>query len=69
VDFFFHDLPQALCLQHLEREPLCHTISPGEESAKGFEDIGELCKIDLIKRGFTIHVTRTRITVFIRSGQ
>jgi hypothetical protein len=47
VDFVFHDLRQALCLGHLEGEPFCYAISPGKEPAEGFEDIGELCKVNL----------------------
>ena len=48
VDLHLHHLWETFCFQHLERESFCHTIPSGEKSAERVEDIGELCKIDLI---------------------
>jgi hypothetical protein len=42
----------------MEREPLCHPISPGEEPAKGLEDIGKLCKINLKAESSKLKVER-----------
>ena len=47
VDLNLHPLWDPFRFEHLERKPLCHTISSGEESTERLEDIGELCKIDL----------------------
>ena len=58
MDFLFYDLRQAFRLQHLEREPFCHTISPGEEPAEGVEDIGEFRKVHLMAESATLKGAR-----------
>ena len=42
-----HHLWETFRFEYLEREPIRHTISSGEESAKRIEDIGELRKVYL----------------------
>ena len=51
MDFFVYDLRQTVRLEHPEGKPFRHTIPPGEEPAKGFEDIGKLRKVDLTIKG------------------